>query len=610
MEHVEVVASSLLLLLLLSLALYTTPTVSQEGIELIRQKISSLKPVLEEFSWKLVKSNPSSTYSTDSPSPIISEERYRVNVTTNIGGVLSTPLVDSGLLFLADGEGVYALNSSTGELIWGVEVFFDDLHSRAIGPLQPVSRWRALGLYRLVLAYAVGEAVYVGTDSGDTPARLIALDKKNGSVLWMVELDAAVYSNIVVTGGRVYVGSMNGTIYCISEDGEVLWSSTIEEREFVRGLAYGDNKLFVSLEDRYYLYALNAATGELEWVYEHNTSIGTPEYSRGVVVFTDSHGRVTTLTSSGRLLWSSDVGALLTVNSDSLLAISDTSIYATKGIGGGDGLVVLSRDDGSIIDYFKVPAGEIPCQPVVAGPLVILPSRSNSYTKIYVLWRGRVKLDEKIFSVEEAFCPQVSVAEGRINTVFPIDRSIQTLISYIDDKPPVIISVSSPREIIVGEELAVEATVVDRESAIYRVILAYRVGSGEWSFRDMDLARRYVVEPVGGYGFSEEPYIARIPEQKEETVIEYIVVAIDNVGNIAYSDTYRVKVVGVETTSPLPTNTTTTTSQETTTSSPPSTSPSTTTVAREEGLSRWIAGVALAVAVVLLLVFLQKRSTK
>ncbi len=606
-EYIELV--SLLLVAILVGALGTSIVYSdRDSIESI---VADHKPILEKYTWRLVKSNPASNYYTDSPAPRILDELYRVNVTTNIGGVLAVPLVDEDLIVLADGEGVYTLNSSSGELLWGVEVFFDDLHARAIRPLQPVSKWRAIGLWRLVLAHAIGKAVYVATDSGEgSPSRLIAIDRESGAVLWITELGEATYSNIVVANGRVYVGTMNGTIYCVSEDGELLWSSTIEERGFVRGLAYGDGILYVSLEDSYYLYALNATTGETIWVYRHNSGVSTPEYSNGIVVFADASGRVVALSSSGEVLWSRDVGAASTVNGDSLLAVDRSYVYAAKMLGEERGLVVLSRDSGSIVSTFYVEEGLV-CQPAIAGPLVILPIRTGQYAKIYILWRGSTKLDEKVFRGEEVFCPSISVARGRINIVYSIDRSIQTLVSFTDNNPPVIVDVSGSREIREGEKLLVEATVVDKESAIYRVLLLYRVDSGEWSYKEMELARRYVVEPVGGYGFSEEPYRAAIPGQKRGSTIEYLVVAIDNIGNIAYSETYRAIVVDLESTTSTTSNTTTTTTTTTpTTTESTTTTPETTTPERERtrGSLALVVGVAVAVLVGLVLTRLWRRS--
>jgi len=91
---------------------------------------------------------------------------YRVNVSANMHGVLAEPLVEGDFIYLADGSGIYALNRSNGELVWGVEVYGDSLSGRATKYPQPVWKWRvALGLFRFVEAYGLGKHLYVATSS-------------------------------------------------------------------------------------------------------------------------------------------------------------------------------------------------------------------------------------------------------------------------------------------------------------------------------------------------------------------------------------------------------------------------------------------------------------
>ena len=48
-----------------------------------------------------------------------------------------------------------------------------------------------------------------------------------------------------------------------------------------------------------------------------------------------------------------------------------------------------------------------------------------------------------------------------------------------------------------------------------------------WHYVEMEITRKYVIEPVGGYGFNGEEYIASIPNNKNK----YVIIIIDNVGN-------------------------------------------------------------------------------
>ena len=66
--------------------------------------------------------------------------------------------------------------------------------------------------------------------------------------------------------------------------------------------------------------------------------------------------------------------------------------------------------------------------------------------------------------------------------------------------------------------------VQDGQSGVYKALAAYKKGE-EWHYVEMELARRYIMEPIGGYGFNEEKYIATIPN------VEYVVIMVDNAGN-------------------------------------------------------------------------------
>jgi hypothetical protein len=63
----------------------------------------------------------------------------------------------------------------------------------------------------------------------------------------------------------------------------------------------------------------------------------------------------------------------------------------------------------------------------------------------------------------------------------------------------------------------------------------------KWNYMEMEISRRYLVEPIGGYGLEEEVYDAIIPVQPN-TTLEFYVVAIENSGNYGVSDVYAYQV--------------------------------------------------------------------
>ncbi|MCX8185463.1 MAG: hypothetical protein N3E43_06910, partial [Sulfolobales archaeon] len=119
----------------------------------------------QEYEWSLWVGDPGGSSSYPESLPRSPSTVIQVNVSANILGTLARPLISSDLVFLADTQGVYALRRSSGELVWGIELYFNHLHFREREYPQPVSRWRALGLDRFVKSYGVSEYVYVATSS-------------------------------------------------------------------------------------------------------------------------------------------------------------------------------------------------------------------------------------------------------------------------------------------------------------------------------------------------------------------------------------------------------------------------------------------------------------
>ncbi|NJE25071.1 hypothetical protein E3E22_00185 [Thermococcus sp. MV5] len=72
-----------------------------------------------------------------------------------------------------------------------------------------------------------------------------------------------------------------------------------------------------------------------------------------------------------------------------------------------------------------------------------------------------------------------------------------------------------------------KALVQDEQSGICIVLIAHKK-SEVWHYVEMELLRRYIMELIGGYGFSEEEYGVAIPAE------EYILICIDNVGNYVF----------------------------------------------------------------------------
>ncbi|MFN3384869.1 MAG: hypothetical protein ACK401_08260, partial [Archaeoglobaceae archaeon] len=164
--------------------------------------------------------------------------------------------------------------------------------------------------------------------------------------------------------------------------------------------------------------------------------------------------------------------------------------------------------------------------------VIVLPVEKDGNGKIYLLWRGSQKLSEFTFP-NDGWMPVVSAAYGEIYVATP-----SHLYKLADMKKPKISDVGAK---LLNETLVVNVKAYDEESALHRVLLAYSLNSSQWNYMEMEIARRYVMEPIGGYGLSEEDYSAKIQVSPGLTV-EFYIVSIDNSGNYETSKFYAYRV--------------------------------------------------------------------
>jgi hypothetical protein len=377
---------------------------------------------------------------------------------------------------------------------------------------------------RFVESYALGKHLYVGTSStggGGSAAIVAALAKDSGMEVWRGEVGKAggkVTSNMVVFDGKVCAGTVDGILACFTERGEKLWERKVDG--IVRGLAYGEGSLFVTTENGRRLYALNPSSGEEKWSYEAEGPLTTPLYVQGMVI-TSSYGKIVAL-KDGKLLWTKNAGVRSDSSGNSYIATSGKQIFAVS----WNKLTVLDLK-GNDVGSFTIPEGEEPGIPLASEDVVVLPAKSSNEAKIYLLWRGQFLLDSfKVLESDEVWMPSVSAAYGSIYVAVRVPDMVYR---FVDEEKPEI------GEIMVefaSGLLKVQTTVRDAQSGVYRVLLFYSHDS-EWMSKDMQLSRRYVMEPIGGYGLEEEPYEADIPIEKR---VEIFVAAIDNAGNYAVSE--------------------------------------------------------------------------
>lgn len=463
-----------------------------------------------KYPWRALKGDEKNTMFYPSYLPRNPEIKFKVNksVLLTWSVPVSVPLVDGDRIFVGHNLNIYSLNLN-GEILW----------SGVLGK----SFYEAFD--RFVNSYAVGKYFFVGassTSGGETPSLLVAFEKENGELVWQKTFGkkgSHVTSNILVYNGKVCAGTVGGDVACFSEDGNKLWEKEVDG--IVRGLAAGNGAIFVTTENGKKLYAFDISSGEIRWVYDAGNMLSTPLYVNGIVVVGTSLGEITAI-KDGNLLWKKQVHTGADVNSNSYVAASEKNIYVSS----MHKLYVLDLE-GNIAGEFELPGNEELGRPLVSKDIVVLPVKTSKEAKVYLLWKGTTKLKEiKVLESDEVWMPSISAAYGDIYIAVRVPDMIYRL---GDDEKPVIGEIKAE---LSNGTLKVHTTVKDERSGIYKVLLFYSNDS-RWKHKDMFPSRRYVIEPVGGYGLNEEPYEAEI---KINDKVELYVVAIDNVGNYATSE--------------------------------------------------------------------------
>ncbi|MBX5320474.1 MAG: PQQ-binding-like beta-propeller repeat protein [Candidatus Bathyarchaeia archaeon] len=181
------------------------------------------------------------------------------------GDVSSSPAVVDGKVYVGSHDkNWYCLDAYTGAKIWNFTI----------------------GHYVRSSAAVVGGRVFTGADDG----YFYCLNASTGQQIWktpagghfpnmMVPTEFQPRSSPIVIGNRVYVGSLDGKVYCLNaENGNVLYTYSTGGPIFGSPVYY-NGIIYITSTDTY-LYALNAADLSLKWrSFPLNLQIGIPERS-------------------------------------------------------------------------------------------------------------------------------------------------------------------------------------------------------------------------------------------------------------------------------------------------------------------------------------------
>jgi hypothetical protein len=116
------------------------------------------------------------------------------------------------------------------------------------------------GLMAGVQPIIAGGKVYVGTMAGT----LHAMDEDTGKDVWAFETPGAILHTCAIAGGRVFFGNVEGKVYAVgAANGELAWSVQTGAAVWNSPLVYEDVVVAGSRDGK--LYAVGAESGRIKW---------------------------------------------------------------------------------------------------------------------------------------------------------------------------------------------------------------------------------------------------------------------------------------------------------------------------------------------------------
>ncbi len=235
---------------------------------------------------------------------------WRVSVGQGSGRytqVLSQPVVVDGRIYAMDGGSqVGAYDAATGNRIWQIDVTASNEEGSSFG--GGVAWWKN----RLFVTSGY--------------ARVLALDPKNGKVIWKSDVGSPVRSAPTVADGRVYAVTVDNELVVLSaDDGSRLWShhGVPETAALVGGdspavagevvvVGYSSGELdALTVENGRLLWSDNlAAANPADAVSALADIRGRPVVDRGRVYAISHAGRMVAIDlRDGERVWELDIGA-------------------------------------------------------------------------------------------------------------------------------------------------------------------------------------------------------------------------------------------------------------------------------------------------------------
>jgi eukaryotic-like serine/threonine-protein kinase len=228
--------------------------------------------------------------------------------------------ISRGIVYATGGHAVYALDASTGELVWSEPGAFEG--------------WPVVANGVLYVSQIVDPS---GMQAFD------AFDAKTGAQIWSTPTECAVQFPAVHNGIVVVHNCDTGRVVALdAATGSQLWSFQDAHAELIVGGAY----VYVEANgpSGNGVYALSAKTGAIRWSFTSSNGIGVPEALANGVLYAGGSPLYALDATTGKMLWSAS-GLYAS-------AVAKGVIYTASG-----GIEAADASTGLILGTFAPPDG-------------------------------------------------------------------------------------------------------------------------------------------------------------------------------------------------------------------------------------------------------------
>jgi outer membrane protein assembly factor BamB len=272
------------------------------------------------------------------------------------------PLVVGGRAIVVSSSYIYALDETTGVVLWGPVNF--------------------LGSFYGTPAFA-DDKLYIGTSSG----YMYCINVTNGAKIWeyQIQTPGQIQTSPAVANGKVYFGTTNNYLYAIdANSGLYVWRFTAGDQIYYSSPAVDGTWIYFGCEDGK-LYALND-TGSLpqkKWDLPTGGRIEcTPMVADGKVFFGSSyaeHSMFAVNKTSGQLIWAFQITG--GYNLDNPPAFSNGLVFFSAGTKAfalySNATIANYTENNPDIQLWSQTLGSSPYEPTVADSKVFV-CRSNT----------------------------------------------------------------------------------------------------------------------------------------------------------------------------------------------------------------------------------------